>query len=681
MVAAKNKRLDQIVDYLRAQSGPVQVSELAGLLECSERSVHRYIEQLRNQDVPISSFLGPGGGLVLRDLPAERSHTESNPNDVSSHEITVKTFIGRQAESNSLDRALESAQAGNGGIVALVGEAGIGKTRIAEEFSTRAEARGVEQVWCPSQESQSTPPYWPWIQAIRQLSDDSRKTATSELPADAIRRVESLVSGDNFADHADHALDANTERFLLLDSLFQYLVAAASAKSLAIILEDIHWADTQSLLLLEFFAPQIESSRILIIATARNWQHGTSKQTLNELARHPGFVRHDIAKLTKQETSDLVHTLGKHEPGVDEKVYQLSEGNAFFTVELSRLLATDSSKDSGRKTAITQLPETIVATITQRISGLSETSKLSLTFASVVGRQFELRELESIAKDDLKSPDVRASIDEAVSAGVVRGVDPKIPSYEFAHALIQKTIYDTTTATKRQNVHGRLAEYYDSAQSTKAGSSALKSAGEMAHHFIMSADRSKQAQIVKYSVQAGDEAEATYALDAAVDHYTSAVEYSNAQRPTPELGDLYFKLGIACRNASQADKAVDNYIAAFNVFESIGDTANAIKMSYQPIGRGPGEASHQIELCERGLKIVEKGSTDHARILNEMGSTLGSNHRQEEAIAALDNSTEIANGNEEPELAAHALLNLAATHLGPSKCAKGPTRSQLDFAN
>ena len=148
-----------------------------------------------------------------------------------------------------------------------------------------------------------------------------------------------------------------------------------------------------------------------------------------ELARHPGFVRHDIARLTKQETRDLVHSLGKHEPGVDEKVYQLSEGNAFFTVELSRLLATDGPQDFVLETKVVQLPETIVTTIFQRISQLSENCKQTLTFASVIGRQFELRELEGVIRSDLNSQEVRTAIDEAVSAGVVRVFDPKNSSF------------------------------------------------------------------------------------------------------------------------------------------------------------------------------------------------------------------------------------------------------------
>jgi DeoR/GlpR family transcriptional regulator of sugar metabolism len=140
MVAARNKRLELIVEHLRAQSGPVQVAELARLLDCSERSVHRYIEQLRSQEVPISSFLGPGGGLVL---PGADPHSQ---NGVPSSEPPKKSFIGRIDESNSLDHALAQALEANRRIIALVGEAGIGKTRITEEFSALAEALAVEQV-------------------------------------------------------------------------------------------------------------------------------------------------------------------------------------------------------------------------------------------------------------------------------------------------------------------------------------------------------------------------------------------------------------------------------------------------------------------------------------------------------------------------------------------------------
>ncbi|MEE8045263.1 MAG: AAA family ATPase, partial [Dehalococcoidia bacterium] len=193
MVTAKNKRLGQIVDYLRASSSPIQVAELAELLDCSNRTIHRHLEELRSQSVPITSYLGPGGGLVLAGERSPESETPDDDPTATPVPRLKKSFVGRKTESESLDQALDRAIAGTGGIVALIGEAGIGKTRIAEEFATRGTDLGITPIWCTSQESQSTPPYWPWIQAIRSLNRTVKHAGFTELPAEVIQRVSSLA--------------------------------------------------------------------------------------------------------------------------------------------------------------------------------------------------------------------------------------------------------------------------------------------------------------------------------------------------------------------------------------------------------------------------------------------------------------------------------------------------------
>jgi tetratricopeptide (TPR) repeat protein len=496
------------------------------------------------------------------------------------------------------------------------------------------------------------------------------------LDEDAARRVNSVVGATS--DEQDGAVSHESEdgaqrQFLLFDALCQFFKAAAEPRSIVIVFEDIHWADRQSLQLLEFIGAQIESSNLLIIVTARDWQDGESAGTLKELSRHPGFIRHDVARFSHTETRDLVLAFGtKNRERIDE-IFRLSEGNAFFAVELTRLVKPEKGRSS-TPSGTFQLPETVTETITRRIASLSANCTEILTVAAVFGRQFNLEELAAVGQDQ-DTAELRVFIEEAVTANVVREGEPLNVSFEFSHALIQKTIYDAIPSIQRQLIHGNIAEYFVSNLEAGRNSSSPRPPSEIAHHYINSADPSKRDEIAHYSILAGDEAHAAYAFLDAARHFTVAVGSTDQTKSTAALGELYLKQGLSHRWAGQGHEAIDSFIDAFDVFEHIGATAKAIEVSRQPIGRGLGVAPHQVGLCERGLALVEEGSLDQARILNEMGAALGSNQRQEEALDALEKSAAIATALEEPVLAAHALLNAAFTHIWALDIRKGAEAS------
>src|SRR5262249_7674159 len=167
-----------------------------------------------------------------------------------------RVFVGRKSEIADLTAALEHALGGRGRLVLLVGEPGIGKTRLAGEFARHATSRGVQVLWGRCWEGEGAPAYWPWVQIIRaavEARDPARLGAEMGPGAAAIAQVFPEVR-ERLPDLAAPSLEGEQARFRLFDSITTFVKHAARAEPLAFILEDLHWADKDSLLLLRFLA-------------------------------------------------------------------------------------------------------------------------------------------------------------------------------------------------------------------------------------------------------------------------------------------------------------------------------------------------------------------------------------------------------------------------------------------
>src|SRR5215510_11700283 len=191
----------------------------------------------------------------------------------SPSESPGRTFVGRKPELAELTTALDHALAGRGRLVLLVGEPGIGKTRLAGELAVHAASRGVQVLWGRCWEGEGAPAYWPWVQIIRtavEAREPKRLAAEMGPGAAAIAQVFPEVRERLPDVSVPPNLEGDQARFRLFDSITTFVKHAARAEPLAFILEDLHWADKDSLLLLRFLAREMADSRLLIIGTYRD---------------------------------------------------------------------------------------------------------------------------------------------------------------------------------------------------------------------------------------------------------------------------------------------------------------------------------------------------------------------------------------------------------------------------
>ena len=382
-----------------------------------------------------------------------------------------------------LEACLHDAMAGQGRLVMLVGEPGIGKTRIAEELATQAETRGAQVLWGRCYEGEGAPPYWPWVQPIRSyLQQKGAEQLRSEMGPGAadIAEIVSEVR-DKFTDlEPAPNLEPEQARFRLFDSITSFLKRSAQHQPLVLILDDLHWADRSSLLLLEFVAREMRESNLMLLGTYRDVEvsrrHPLS-QSLGTLIRERLFLRVQIGGLTQEDVGRFVEAAigARPHPELVTAVHGRTEGNPLFVGEVVRLLGQQGMEES--QDWDISIPEGVWDVIGRRLDRLSELCNQVLTTASVIGREFDFRLLDKLA--GTSEDQLLQVLEEASEAHVIEEMPGGKERYQFSHGLIQQTLSEELLTSRRVRLHARIGEALETLYGEDVG---LHSA-ELAHHF------------------------------------------------------------------------------------------------------------------------------------------------------------------------------------------------------
>ena len=487
-------------------------------------------------------------GAAADDEPA----TAENPLESLARGV----FVGRDQELAEMRGVLEDALGGDGRLVLLSGDPGIGKTRTAEQLATYARVRGARVYWGRGHEGEGQPPYWPWSEALRGYVLDADPVGLrwqlGSRAADVARIVPELAErlGD-IGDPPD--MESEQARFRVFDSFAGFLAGASSARPLVLVLDDLHWADEPSLRLLRFVARRLAHTGLLLIGCYRDVEvgrHHPLAETLGELAGVEGTRRVALRGLESKGIADYIEqTAGVDRPPDDlaEAIREQTGGNPFFIAEVVRLMAAEGrlSETEGRRQVA--IPQGVREVIGRRLDKLSAAANEVLRIAAVCGREFRLDVLDCVCERSTEG--IEAALQEAVDNRLVERSPDRVDRYAFSHALVRETLEAEVPAPKRMHMHREIAAALEEVHATDLE----RHAGPLAHHLLESAPLGRVDRAVEFATLAARQASERLAYEDAALLYEralDALELSTGDE-RPRRLELLLELGAAQTRAGR----------------------------------------------------------------------------------------------------------------------------------
>jgi DNA-binding SARP family transcriptional activator len=417
-------------------------------------------------------------------------------------------LVGREAESGRLRTGLETAWTGHGQVFLVLGEAGIGKTRLVEALTAEAARRGARILVGRAHESEQILPFRPWVDALRAGQVVADPQLVGGLQPIWRRELARL-----FPELGEEVPELSTrpEDFgRLFEAVAELVEHVAARQRLVLVLEDLHWADELTLRLLAFLARRVQSRPVLLVGTARDEELASVpvlSHLLQELDRERRLMRMDLAPLSRPDTLSLVRMLAR--AGSDEarlarlgeQVWTVSEGNPFVIVETTRAL--EEGRVPGTPGELPLAPR-VREVIAARLDRLTPRAEHLLAVAAVIGREFSFPLLQRAG--GAGEADAAQGVEELVRRRLLHAVGER---FAVTHDRIREVAYARLLAPTRQRLHDAVADALE-ALSVPAAEAV---ADRLAHHYARAQNADKA---VTYLIRSSEEATRRYALEDAL---------------------------------------------------------------------------------------------------------------------------------------------------------------------
>ncbi len=612
---------------------------------------------------------------------------------------TRTVFVGRGAELRELLDQLDDTASGRGRLVLLGGEPGIGKSRLADELATQARDRGHQVLWGRGWEDAGAPPYWPWVQALRgYLRSTAEDDVRRHLGSGARDVAQMLPEVRDLLPELRPPPDAGSEsaRFQLFDSTVTFLRNAAHAHPLLVILDDLHAADTPSILLLRFLASQLGDMPVFVVGTYRDLEltpEHPLTSAIAELAREPVTRIVALRGLDADAVGDFIEATANVAPRdhLVAAVWRETNGNPLFVGEAVRLLSAegrlgDVADLSSLRVAV---PAGVRAVIARRIGHLSEASARALGLGAALGPEFSL---EIIRRVGAYEGDVALDlIDEAVEAGLLQQVSGVHGRYRFSHDLVRETLYDELPPARRPQLHRRIARVLEEVYRASIDAHLA----EVAYHFVLAAEADDTSRpdgdgeragpkAIDYARRAGDAAARSLAYEEAARFYGMALTVLELEDEADDgtRAETLLALGDARARAGELDDARSSFLEAAEIARRTGIGQHLARAA---LGFGghfswtrPGKDSRLIPLLQDALVVL--GGTDErlrVRLLGRLACAWRSSpERRTDSEALSRQAVEIARRLDDPASLSYALVTRFYATWWP----ENPDRATIDRA-
>ena len=431
-------------------------------------------------------------------------------------------FIGRAAELERLESLWSETRAeGVRNLVFLGGDPGVGKTRLATEFAVRVHDGGGGVLYGRADE-QASLDFQPFVEALRHwVLNSPAAEIERDLGAHA-GALASLVPEISVQTSQSASVPSEVGRERLFEAVAGCFAALSARRPLLLVLDDVHWADPGSLMMLRHIGRSSHRTALMVLAAYRETEPSEAlAETLADLGREGLFERQHLSGLSTAEVRELITSIrgSAPEPGLTEAIQAETGGNPFLIEALvNHISASREGGAIGRRPGAiyaSGVPDLVREAIGHRVGELGEGPVRVLEVASVIGSEFDSELVIEVS--EMPGEEVIAALEAAVAAGLLADVPGTLESYAFSHALFRQTVYAGVPRGRRAALHRRLAAVLERHHGNDP-----RHVSELARHYA-GAGPAAAAKALEFGVRAGAGALGSLSFEKAIEHYTEAL--------------------------------------------------------------------------------------------------------------------------------------------------------------
>ena len=528
-------------------------------------------------------------------------------------------LIDRVEEMSLLREAVDGAIRGEGGVVFLYGEAGIGKTRLTRELGAYSRLRGMQVLYgrCPALfRMDGVPPYVLWSEVIKDYlqscSPEQLYRVIGFYPGELSKLVPEIKQRlgavpESLPISPEHGRDR------LFEAVSQFVTNISKEAPLLVILDDLQWTDQTSLLLLHYLARGVYRTPLLLLGAYRDTdideKHPLSP-VLTELNRERLLQSAQLKRMSFDDTSEMVKRILEQDDvpkGFCELVYEKTRGNPFFAEEVIKSLKEEEviyhedNKWKIKDVSKIEFPKTVKSVIKARVARLDDESQNVLTLASFVGNDFSFEALCGVT--DFEENKLLEIMEKMLKTGlvkerVIRGEDV----YCFADVIVRDVVHEEVSHLRHKRLHGAVGCALEKVYAKKID----EHLGELALHFLEGGDTEKS---LGYFQKAGEKAMKIYANTEAISYFQSTLrlleekesEYRGKARILEVLGDLRKFVG-------EYDLCMKRWNEALLLWKQLDEKEKVAKLHRKmavTLWREMGDTEQAQENFEKALRILE----------------------------------------------------------------------------
>lgn len=590
---------------------------------------------------------------------------------LQASKLTQTPFVGRVGEAAVLHKQLDEACGGRAGLSMLVGEPGIGKSRLAQEFSERANAEGVRVLWGRCYEGDWAPPFGPFLEAIKEYAGTVDREQLREDLGTAGSEIGRLVPAVRERLPELPALPTplrDEDRYGLLDGVAAFFVAIARRAPLLLILDDLHWADGGTIAMLRHLVRSFAGARLLVLGSYRELeldrQHPLAA-ALAALRRDAGYERVLLRGLVASEVAELLEVYSEHDvpQALAQAINDETNGNPLFIretlihlLEEGKIVDEDGRWASNMTIAEMGIPEGVREVIGRRLSRLSEPCNAMLVRASGLTGGFSWAVLRAVSgsEDGL----LVDALDEALRAQTLYAREgASTETYDFTHAMIRHTLYEELSAPRQVMLHHQIGEALERLYASDIDAHLA----ELAHHFYQAARGTDAEKAITYATRAGDRANTLFAYEEAAGHYQRALSCLELKEKPDRASecDLLLRLADAYSKEGDITRMRRTFLAAADAARELGAPKQLARAA---LGLGSGEddfIGHDaalLALLEEAVVALEHlDGALQAMVLARLAEALVSSPMRDRAASLSLEAIEVARRLGDPATLVRAL--------------------------